>query len=80
MQDECVHWKSARICPDPREPEVVEILWDCVFNLNFIANRDAARFADQTGAAVTELTTTVLDVGEMRAALPQQKERLIEHG
>ncbi len=66
MQDECVHWKSARVCPDPREPEVVEILWDCVHNLNYIANRDAARFGDQTGAAVTTLTSEIKRTAEER--------------
>ena len=37
MGEACVHWLPARINPDPTQPNVVEILWDCVFNHHYRA-------------------------------------------
>ena len=80
MQDECVHWMAAWVCPDPRFPNVTEIRHDCVINLSFFALRDTARFSDQTGAAVNMLTNTIVDIGEERARLSKEEERLLENG
>lgn len=87
IQHECIDWVQERYCPDPAHPEVVELRWDCLRHHHYRVARDAARFADQAGAAINDLRNEAVQahdelMGRMDepVMLPAHSQKVIANG